>query len=218
MKSFFSVSSNKDVGLARAPRNIRLLEYDGGDGHTTPTINSNWSFGTTYVINPTMISDTRLGFNRRNQSREVFGYDEGIPATLGLSNIDGSLVPDLGPNLFGIRKSGPFTNVDETLSLRTDLTKIEGTHTLKFGYEILKFRRNRTNVGRPSGSYTWNNMTSDVQSSGNYVPNTGIDFAAFLSARSTPSTSIRSWPCGSPAPRSTASTFKTTGSSRRRSP
>lgn len=180
VKSFFSVSSNKDVGLARAPRNIRLLEYDGGDGHTTPSINTNWSFGTTYVINPTMISDTRLGFNRRNQRREVFGYDEGLPSTLGLSNIDQSLVPDLGPNLFGIRKSGPFRNVDETMSLRTDLTKIQGTHTFKFGYEILKFRRNRTNVGRPSGSYTWNNMTSNVQPGGGYVPNTGIDFAAFL--------------------------------------
>lgn len=180
VKSFFSVSSNKSDGLARAPRNIRLLEYDGDDGHVTPSTNTNWSFGTTWVINPTMISDTRIGLNRRYQARTVFGYNEGLPGQLGLTNIDQSLIPDLGPNLYNVRKSGPFRQIDETRSLRTDMTKISGTHTIKFGYEVLQFARNRTNVGRPSGSYTWGGMTSQLQANGSPVNNTGMDFAAFL--------------------------------------
>jgi hypothetical protein len=79
-----------------------------------------------------------------------------------------------------VTKSGPFHNIDETLSLRTDLTKIQGTHTFKFGYEILKFRRNRTNVGTPSGRFNWGGMTSQINPSGSTVANTGIDFAAFV--------------------------------------
>jgi hypothetical protein len=178
VKTFFSVSSNKNDGLARFPRNVRLEEFDGGDGHATPETNTNWSLGTTWVINPTMISDTRIGLNRRYQTRVVAGYGEGLPATLGLTAIDQSLVPDI--DLYNVTKSGPFKNVDETLSLRTDMTKIAGTHTVKFGYEILRLRRNRSNVGQPSGAFNWSNMTANVNPSGSYAADTGIPFAAFL--------------------------------------
>ena len=178
VKTFFSVSSNKNDGLARFPRNVRLEEFDGGDGHYTPETNTNWSLGTTWVISPTMISDTRIGLNRRNRQRIVAGYDEGLPASLGLTNINQALVPDI--DLYNVTKSGPFRDTNETLSLRTDMTKIAGTHTIKFGYEILRYRLNRTNVGTPSGRFNWENMTSNVNASGAYVNNTGIDFAGFL--------------------------------------
>ena len=178
VKSFFSISANENEGLARFPRNVRLREFDGGDGFVTPEMNTNWSLGTTWVINPTMISDTRIGLNRRNTERTVFGYGEGLPAQFGLTAIDQSLFPDIG--LYNIEKSGPFHNVNETWSLRSDLTKVSGTHTIKFGYELFQFKLNRTNVGTPSGVFNFSNMTSQVTPAGAYENGTGIDFAAFL--------------------------------------
>jgi hypothetical protein len=186
-KIFGSVSSNKDDGLGRPPRNIRLIDFDANDGNLTPSTNTNWSVGNTWIINPTMISDTRIGFNRRWQQRTVPSFDKGYPAQLGIPNVDPRLLPAFGdgdPNrpetIYGLEQGGNFQNVDETLSLRSDLTKVSGAHAFKMGYEILRFRLNSSDMGKVSGDFRFDNMTAGLTPQGGIVPRTGNTFAGFL--------------------------------------
>ena len=79
---FWSVTGNKNKGLQRPPRQIRLLEFDARDGIIAPANHSNWSLGINHIVNPSMIVDTRFGFNRRDQWRNVPSYQGGWPSRL----------------------------------------------------------------------------------------------------------------------------------------
>ena len=185
---FWSVTGNKNKGLGRPPRQIRLLEFDARDGNVTPQNHSNWSLGINHVLNPTMIVDTRFGFNRRDQWRNVPSFEAGVPSRLGIPNVPDTLLPAFGTTgnnsnpetLYGINPTGPFTRVSENLSWRIDVTKLYGAHSFKFGYEIWKVRANWSQVDTPSGRYFFNNMTADLQPGGQPVPNTGNTFAGFM--------------------------------------
>jgi hypothetical protein len=186
-KIFGSVSSNKDDGLGRPPRNIRLIDFDANDGNLTPSTNTNWSAGKTWIISPTMISDTRIGFNRRWQQRTVPSFGKDYPAQLGIPNVDATLLPAFGDGdparpetIYGLEQGGNFKNVDETLSLRSDLTKISGSHAFKMGYEVLSFRLNSSDMGKVSGDFRFDNMTAGLQPNGAVLPRTGNTFAGFL--------------------------------------
>ena len=49
-----------------------------------------------------------------------------------------------------------------TLSLRSDLTKIHGTHALKMGYQVFRYRLNSFTLNYPSGDFRFDLMTADV--------------------------------------------------------
>jgi hypothetical protein len=187
-RMFWSVTGNRDKGLGRPPRQIRLLEFDARDGNITPSDHSNWSLGVNHVVNPSMIVDTRFGFNRRDQWRDVPSFDQDWPSRLGIPNVPGTLMPAFGTTgnnsdpstLYGINPTGPFTRVSETLSWRMDVTKIYRSHSFKFGYEILKFRANYKEEQTPSGRFFFDGMTAGLQAGGQPVPNTGNTFAGFI--------------------------------------
>lgn len=191
LRMFWAFTSNKNKGLRRAPRNLDNLTFDANDGWIQPQTNTNWSLGFNYVVDPTMIFDTRFGFNRRDLTRNVPGFQEGIAAQLGIPNVSDTLPPSFGPSniqandnraatLYGINPTGPRTQVSETLSWRADVTKLYANHSFKIGYEVLQLRANYKQVDTPSGRFFFDGMTSGVQPGGQSVPNTGNEFAGFL--------------------------------------
>jgi hypothetical protein len=191
LRSFFAFTSNSSKGLQRAPRGIAIPEFDARDGFRQPEINTNWSLGFNYTISPTMVFDTRVGFNRRDLTREVPGFGEDWPSRLGIPNVDSAMVPAFGAGaagsndnlpetLYGINPSGPRTRVSETLSWRADLTKVYSRHSFKMGYEVLQLRANYNEVDTPSGRFFFDRTTANLQPGGQAVPNTGNSFAGFL--------------------------------------
>ena len=190
LRTFFAFTSNYNQGLRRAPRGLDVLQFDGNDGWEQPEINTNWSLGFNHVLNPTTIFDTRFGYNRRDLSRTVPGFQENVPANLGIPNVPGDLPPAFGPtglsadpsidSLYGINPTGPRVQVAETISWRADVTKVYATHSFKFGYEYLQPRANYRQVDYPSGRFQFDRMTAGLQPGGQPVPNTGNTFAAFL--------------------------------------
>ncbi|MBI1356314.1 MAG: hypothetical protein GC160_18390 [Acidobacteria bacterium] len=189
LRMFWAFTSNYNQGLQRFPRGLDVMTFDAVDGFTQPSMNSNWSLGFNYVLNPTMIFDTRFGYNRRDLHRDVPGYQEGIAQQLGIPNVSDELPPAFGANsdgagsantLYGIYPTGPRNEVSETLSWRADVTKVYASHSFKFGYELIKLRANYKQVDTPSGRFYFDGMTSALQAGGQSVPNTGNSFAGFL--------------------------------------
>ena len=189
-------SYNHTAGAGRPPRNIRNLDFDAADGATTPANNQNFSIGTNWIVNPSTISSTRIGYLRFYSERSVPSYGKDWPGRLGIPNIPNDLLPSFGisgsggltgagnagtpESVYGLAVSGPFKRANETLSFRSDLTKIRGKHAFKTGYQALRYRLNSFTLSYPSGDFRFDQMTADLQANGQPAPRTGNSFAGFL--------------------------------------
>ena len=182
-KIYGSYSYNHISGLGR-PYLIRVRAMDGDQGNLTPQTAQTYSIGQTYVINPSLVDDAKVGFYRLRNDKIVPSFMQNWPQTLGIPNVPGDLFPNF--NAFGLTVSGPTRNIAETVSFRNDLTKVSGTHAFKGGFELLRLRVNNLSVGYPSGNYSFAGMTAGLQDpskggvNGATTPNTGNDFAGFL--------------------------------------
>lgn len=176
-KIYGSYSYDHNSGMGR-PSIVRLKPFDGAQGNETPHTAQNYSIGGSYVINPSMINDARVGYFRNRNDKRVPSFGENWPQTLGIPNVPPDLMPGFG--VYGLTVSGPNRTIGETLSFRNDLTKISGKHAFKMGYEVLRFRLNGIQSTYPSGNYNFVDVTAGLQATGNTVPRTGNDFAGFL--------------------------------------
>jgi hypothetical protein len=179
-----SFTFNDQSGFGR-PIAFDNTVFDAAQGNWQPTRTSNTSIGYTWVISPTLINDSRAGYFRRMNSREVPSYQQGWPSQLGIPNVDDALMPSFGDygnnnaGVYGMTGAYPFRNVNENLSFRNDTTWIRGTHAFKLGYEILQVRAHSANFARFT-EFNFDTVTAALQPNGQPVPNTGIPFAGFL--------------------------------------
>jgi hypothetical protein len=177
-KLYGSYTSNHQSGYGR-PRITRLglLDFDHGQGNWNPFANWNTSAGYTWVVSPTVVNDSRVGYYRRKNFSEVASYNEDWAGKLGIPNVSPALFPAFG--VYTLNGANQSQQVNETISFRNDTTWIRGTHAYKFGYEVLRFRLNNAIIARPV-SFDFNNVTSGLQPTGATRPNTGNEFAGFL--------------------------------------
>ena len=190
-----SWTNNQISGFGR-PMAIRedRAAFDGDQGNYSPNTTSNTSLGYTWMVSPTLINDSRAGYFRRVASREVPSFGENWPSQLGIPNADPALMPRF-TNAYGLNSNTPFREVNETLSWRNDTTWVKGSHAYKFGYEILRHRLNNANFARYT-DFNFSNVTAALQPNGVPVPNTGIDFAGFLTGYASQATfdaELTSW-------------------------
>jgi hypothetical protein len=202
-KIYGSLTENDQSGFGR-PKLIQedLLAFDAVEGNYSPFRQLNTSVGYTWVISNAVVNDSRGGYFRRRNDTMVPSLGEGWPSKLGIPNVDNSLMPSFG--FYNVTGATPSKTVNETLSWRNDTTWVKGQHAIKFGYEILRFRLNSANFARFS-SFSFSGVTSGLQPNGTAIPNTGIDFAGFLTGyvrSATYNKEITSW-----LPRSTIHSF-----------
>jgi hypothetical protein len=181
LKAYFSYSYAHIGGQSRHPRNVRIRDFDGGDGHRAPFSEHNFSLGKTWIISPTMVNDARIGYYRRHGQRFVDSYGEDWPRQLGIPNIPGDLMPSFGTTarttaegIYGLSISGPSEDVSETRSFRNDFTVIRGTHSFKMGYEFQRLFYNSSLNRFPSGDFRFDAMTAGLQANGQPQPRTGF--------------------------------------------
>jgi hypothetical protein len=169
-------------------RNMYPGPLDNRTGNYTPSTRQNFSFGSTWIINPSTVNDARLGYFRNYGIRFVQTYNQNWGAKIGIPNISPEMMPSFnsgngdvfGPDtLYGLTNAGPSRSAGETISFRDDLSKMRGTHAFKLGYEILRFRADYWTIDRPSGLFSFASMTSGLQANGQPMPNTGNTFAGF---------------------------------------
>ncbi len=186
-KIYGSYTDNAQSGFGR-PINIRYDRgaFDHQQGNYNPFRQINSSLGYTWVASPSLVNDARIGYYRRRNDTSVPSFGGNWPQQLGIPNIDQSLMPAFGSgsrdsadSIYGLTGATPGKLVNETFSFRNDTTLVRGTHAFKFGYEILSFRLNSANYARPA-SFSFAGVTAGLQPNGVAVPNTGNNFAGFL--------------------------------------
>ncbi|MBL8213936.1 MAG: TonB-dependent receptor [Bryobacterales bacterium] len=188
-KIYGSYTDNLYSGFGR-PINIKEAnpEFDSSQGNWTPSRNSNVSLGKTWIVTPTLVNDARAGYYRRFAKTDVPSFGQNWAQQLGIPNVGSELMPGFGgtstgrydpSGLYGIYGATPSRSVNETLSFRNDTAYIRGTHAIKFGYEYLKFRLNNAILAYPA-QFAFDTSTVGLQPNGQPIPNTGNQFAGFL--------------------------------------
>src|SRR5262249_44673082 len=125
----------------------------------------------TYTISPTLISEFRIGFNRRKTTKAPDTANQNWAQQLGIPGVNGvsfplfvpsgsnplTVIPSLGINngqtYYRTGPGGLSSEVWEDMRLQENLTKVWGKHTLKGGVEIMKTRYNVLAEALPSGKY-----------------------------------------------------------------
>ena len=184
VKTFLSWTRYKTDAEPTKSGTVGYLPFDSGSNRTTSWMDT-WASSTTWIISPTLLAETRFGYVRAVSSTISSSYQASIASQLG--------VPGLPPDTFplglytGIGQAGPSATITDNFSVREDFSKVKGTHALKFGYELLRFRQDAWTVGNPSGTFTLDNDVG-LNSNGVATPNTGNAFAGFLTGSVTSAT------------------------------
>ena len=154
----------------------------------TETFNTNQAvIADTYSFSPTLIGDFRISYLRFSYDRTSLtaGYDLtqlGWPASLNQQVI---FRVEPQPQVTGYNgvfsTSGSGSTIiarNDVYSLAPNMTKIWGTHTLKFGVEIRRDTHNYYQQNNPSGNFTFDNLLTSVNPFA--AAGTGNGFASFL--------------------------------------
>ena len=154
----------------------------------TETFNDNQAvIGDTWSISSSLVADFRVSFLRFSYDRTALttGYDLsqlGWPASL-----NDQVVFRVAPQPVVVGYNGVFSTNgtgstiiarDDVYSIAPTVTKIWGSHTLKFGAEFRRSTHNYYQQNNPSGSFNFDNLLTSANpfSAGN----TGNGFASFL--------------------------------------
>jgi hypothetical protein len=134
----------------------------------------------TYSFSPTLISELRLGFNRRKTTKDPDASNADWAKQLGIPGVSGVSFPFFatatGASYYRTGPGGVSSQVGGGLQLQENLTKVWGKHTVKGGYEVGNVTPNVLAEALPSGKY----FMSGTELPFAPATTTGNDFADFL--------------------------------------
>lgn len=166
-KMFYNWSFNTRTAFTPTLDVLNLLyntsQRTSIDAQTTTGI------GATYTISPSMISETRINYYRFRNDTTWPGYGTDFGALLGIPNIGAGSMP----NITGIPNvANPSLNVEETINFKEDVNKLRGKHAFKFGYDLMRLRRNSYTLDNNAGTFNLAG-TNGLNANGTGIPNTG---------------------------------------------
>ena len=137
----------------------------------------------THIFNPNFINDLRIGVSQFSNPRQTNDQDVNFNEKFKIAGtrFDGPAYAGVPQTLVtGFATIGEPTNfpqrrVDRTYQLADHITLVRSAHTIKTGFDILRFQTNGTVVGNGRGSYTF-----AVPATGNDAPYAGYPLASLL--------------------------------------
>jgi hypothetical protein len=156
-------------------------------GGSTLTRNQNVSLSLVQNWTPRFINVTSLNFNRsRIEVLSNNSFVNNVAGELGITGVSAAPmnygIPQVGYTSFsGLSDPVPNLNRNQTWRFDDAVTYTLGKHTLASGFELRRVDWNKLGDPIPRGSFTFTGlMTSQLDSQGQAVPGTGLDFADFL--------------------------------------
>ena len=161
---------------------------DGGpfqDDGNMINLTESFALSETHVFTPSLVNEFRFGYNYGNFSLLQPNYNTNLAASLGLGGIP--YTPSLstggipsfavtGTTLFGTAPYLPTKEGQNSYQILDNLTRILGTHSIKFGVDFQSIRFRTLQVIAPLGSYTYTGLyTSNLGAA-----NTGFGLADLL--------------------------------------
>jgi hypothetical protein len=136
---------------------------------------------------PRLINVTSLNFNRsRIETLSNNSFVQNVAGELGITGVSSAPmnygIPQIGYTSFsGLNDPVPALNRNQTWRFDDGVTYTYGKHTLTTGFEVRRIDWNKLGDPIPRGSFTFTGlMTSQLDSVGQPVAGTGLDFADFL--------------------------------------
>jgi hypothetical protein len=123
---------------------------------------TNWgaTFDDVYTLSPTMVMNTRLNWTRFTESntRPSTGFDlakAGFPAYMVAASTR-NVMPTIDLDQFeDFGNSGGDVTPFDSFQIFSNVTKIKGQHTLKFGTDIRQLRESSASYGNSSGNFAF---------------------------------------------------------------
>jgi hypothetical protein len=132
--------------------------------------------GGTWVISPTLISETRASYYRYENNVASIAYGQDWGKFFGIPNIGAKSWPTGMPLSIG----NGSENVQETFTVKEDVSKLMGKHAFKAGYELMRRRTNSYGITNDAGSFGFAG-TNGLSANGSSITNTGgFSLAAFM--------------------------------------
>jgi hypothetical protein len=166
-KMFYNYSTNERWAFTPNLDVVDLL-YNSTERIST---DRQWTtgIGATYTVSPSMISETRINYYRFRNDTTWPGYGTDFSSLLGIPNIGKGSMPVITgiPNV-----TNPSLNVEENLNFKEDISKLTGKHAFKWGYDLMRIRRNTPTIDNNAGTFTLA-TTNGLNANGSSIPNTG---------------------------------------------
>jgi len=160
----------------RPAREIRDLGLQ--PNFATPRFNRNIVLSDSYTFSPTMINELRVGINRYHYNKDPVTLNQDWAGQLGIPGVSPENFPEFrnssGGRYYNLGQGGLEETIGEDFTVKNNLTKIVGRHTLKTGYEVGLTTYNSTPEALPTGQYRMSGTEFPFR------PNTGNQFANFL--------------------------------------
>jgi hypothetical protein len=148
------------------------------------------SLGTTWVVNPTTVNDFRVLYNQRYAHTASAAQNTNLATTIGLGAMglpktcEPQGIISLGNNFSdqaSLQHGCGSSQVQETYTLKDDLSKAKGSHNFKAGVEFLRYHNNQNaGPGNVDGNFTYSGNTN-ITTTGSNVSNTGgFGLASFM--------------------------------------
>ncbi len=185
LRMFFNWSFNTRTSFTPNLDIVDLLfnstQKTSTDAQTTTGI------GGTYTISPSMISETRVTYYRFRNDTTWPGYGTNYGSLMGIPSIGVGSMPIINGTLTNgstgqnipTTITNPSYNVEETFDYKEDISKLTGKHAFKFGYDLMRLRRNNPTIDNNAGTFNLSS-TGGLNPNGSAVPNTGGNFLTQL--------------------------------------
>ncbi|MBV6431262.1 MAG: hypothetical protein IANPNBLG_01391 [Bryobacteraceae bacterium] len=143
-----------------------------GQGIANTSITDQAMLGHTFVLNPTMVNQFKLGFSRLDADNGNLHANDPdndwvkklkIPYVLTSPRTWGSPRLGIGPfTVVGDPENSPYSNWDTMIQVTNNFSWSKGKHTLKFGGDYVRTRYNLGGNDRPRGQFTFSGTYSQL--------------------------------------------------------
>jgi len=141
-------------------------------GNANTSITDQAMLGHTWVLNPTMVNQFKLGFSRldadngnlhANNPENDWVKKLGIPYVLSTPRYWGSPRLGIGPfTVIGDPENSPYSNWDTMIQVTDNFSWSKGKHAIKFGGDYVRTRFNLAGNDRPRGQFTFGGTYSQL--------------------------------------------------------
>jgi hypothetical protein len=165
-------------------------EQDFGFQDHVTGLGFSFVLGWTHNITPHTVNSLRWTFSRnRNETDPFFAYNSAVEAQvapLGIMGVSNSPINYGPPNLsftnYGsLTDASPVLIRNQTSSLGEGIQLTAGKHNVSFGGDFRRIQLNTLTDANARGTFSFSGLTtSEINASGQPLPNTGYDFADYL--------------------------------------
>ena len=140
--------------------------------------NQNFLLSDTHTFSPSLLNEFRLGVTRSSFPFQVRSFGKDLPQKLGLPPIvPGDTMPYFNNGTPAFNTGTAGLRGATSWQIFDMMSRIRGSHTMKFGVEHRISRGNNFQRSNPSGSFSFNgNLTANAQT----PTGTGSAYASFL--------------------------------------